>query len=342
MVRRHFRAEEVSQIIILLREGYSQREVAQKLNTNKSVVQRAAARHRVTGSFKRRRGQGAKRKTTAREDRFIELQALRKRFVTSRELKNDLRLATGKEISTKTVRRRLKEVNLIARQPATGPILTALHKRNRLNFCLNHQEWVERHWSSVLFTDESRFHISNNDRRIRVLRRPGERYADCNIRQVDKFGGGSLMVWGGISFNGRTELVIVRNGSLTAVRYRDEIIVPHVQPFAENFGPGFIFMHDNARPHTANVVTSALRDANIECMDWAANSPDLNPIEHIWDQLGKRVRNALVPPVNLEQLSELLIQEWNQIPQDSIQNLIRSMPRRMEACIAARGGHTRY
>jgi transposase len=163
MPRGHLRVEEVSQIIILLREGYSQREVAQILNTNKSVVQRAAARHRTTGSLKRKRGQGAKRKTTAREDHYIELQALRKRFVTSRELKNYLRLATGKEISTKTVRRRLKEVNLIARKPATGPILTALHKINRLSFCLNHQEWNERQWDSVLFTDESRFHISNNE-----------------------------------------------------------------------------------------------------------------------------------------------------------------------------------
>jgi uncharacterized protein YerC len=93
---------------------------------------------------------------------YIELQALRKRFVTSRELKNDLRwlrLDTRKEISTKTVRRMLKEVNLIARKPATGPILTALHKINRLSFCLNHQEWNERQWDSVLFTDESRFHI---------------------------------------------------------------------------------------------------------------------------------------------------------------------------------------
>jgi hypothetical protein len=58
-------------------------------------------------------------------------------------------------MSTKTARRRLKEVNLIAKQPATGPILTALHKITRLFFCLNHQEWNETQWDSVLFTDES-------------------------------------------------------------------------------------------------------------------------------------------------------------------------------------------
>jgi transposase len=339
MPRRHLRVEEVSQTIILLREGYSQREVAQIL---KSVVQRAAARHRTTGSLKRKRGQGANRKTTAREDHYIELQALRKRFVTSRELKNDLRLATGKEISTKTVRRRLKEVNLIARKPATGPILTALHKINRLCFCLNHREWNERQWDSVLFTDEFRFHIFNNDRHVLVLRRPGERYAQCNIRGVDKFGGGPLMVWGGISFNGRTQLVIVRNGLMTAARYRDDIIVPHVLPYAENFGPNFIFMHDNARPHIAHTVTTALRDANIDCLEWPAKSPDLNPIEHLWDHLNRRVRSAHAPPINLEKLSNLLIQEWHQIPQQSIQNLISSMPRRMQECITARGGNTSY
>lgn len=342
MPRRHCRPEEVSQIIILLREGYSQREVAEILNTNKSVVQRAAARFRNTGSFKRRPGQGAKRKTTRREDRFIELQSLRKRFVTSRELKNDLRLATGTEISTKTVRRRLKEVNVSARKPATGPILTATHKRNRLNFCRNHQGWDEEQWKSVLFSDESRFLLNKNDRRVLVMRRPGERFAPCTIREVDKFGGGSVMVWGGIQFNGRTELVLVRNGSLTAIRYRDEIIVPHVQPFAENFGNGFIFMQDNAKPHTANIVTAVFREANIQCLEWPARSPDLNPIEHLWDQLGKKIKHALRPPVTLDELSNMLVQEWEQIPQEKIQNLISSMPRRLAACIAARGGHTHY
>jgi hypothetical protein len=96
--------------------------------------------------------------------------------------------------------------------------------------------------------------FSNNDRRVLVLRRPGERYAQCNIRGVDKFGGGSLMVWGGISFNGRTQLVIVRNGSMTAARYREDIIVPHVLPYAENFGPNFLFLCTITQDHTLLIL----------------------------------------------------------------------------------------
>jgi hypothetical protein len=177
-------------------------------------------------------------------------------------------LATGKEVSTKTVRRRLKEVNLIARKLATGPILTALHKRNRLSFCLNHQEWNEGEWDSLysLMSPDFIFPItiavfSFCEDLVRGTR-------NATFVGIDKFGGGSLIVWGGISFNGYTQLVIVRNGSMTGAGYRDDIIVLHVQPYVEHFDPNFIFMHNNIRPHIAHhIVTTALRDPNIDCLD---------------------------------------------------------------------------
>jgi hypothetical protein len=76
-----------------------------------------------------------------------------------------------------------------------------------------------------LFTDKSRFCLSTNDRRRRVWRRPGERFVQCAIQEVERFGGGSVMVWGGITFEDRTNLVVLNRGSMTAVTYRDDIIV---------------------------------------------------------------------------------------------------------------------
>ena len=85
-----------------------------------------------------------------------------------------------------------------------------------------------------------------------------------------------------------------------------------------------------------------LNDNHIRTLPWPALSPDLNPIEHLWDELGRRVRNGLNPPETLDELRRALIQEWNNIPQTCIRNLIGSMRRRCQAVTNARGGHTRY
>ena len=80
----------------------------------------------------------------------------------------------------------------------------------------------------------------------------------------------------------------------------------------------------------------------IEVMYWPACSPDLSPIEHVWDLLGRRVRSRNRAPETVHELSQALIDEWNALPQQLIRRYIRSMPRRCEACIQARGGHTSY
>ena len=91
------------------------------------------------------------------------------------------------------------------------------------------------------------------------------------------FGGGSIMVWGGITGNARTPLVVI-NGNLTGARYRDEILQAHVVPFVRQHA--VTLQHDNARPHVARVVTDFLTQQNVNVLPWPAVSPDLSPIEH--------------------------------------------------------------
>ena len=148
------------------------------------------------------------------------------------------------------------------------------------------------------------------------------------------------MVWGGISLEGRTELVFVGGCSLTSARYVEEILLEHVLPYAEFVGENFMLMHDNARPHTARVVSDFLQTADIETMAWPACSPDLNPIEHVWDALGRRVRARNLN--TLQDLRRALTEEWEGLPQATITNLLNGMGARMEAVIQARGGNQRY
>ena len=80
----------------------------------------------------------------------------------------------------------------------------------------------------------------------------------------------------------------------------------------------------------------------IEILEWPANSPDLNVIEHLWDELIRRVQKRPRQPQTLRELREALLEEWNHIPQDVIRKLVESMRDRCEAVIAANGGVTRY
>ena len=100
-------------------------------------------------------------------------------------------------------------------------------------------------------------------------------------------------------------------------------------------------MHDNARPHVARICRQFLYRNNVNVLPWPAVSPDMNPIEHIWDYLGRKVP-ARGNAHNLRDLENALIQEWNNIPNVVIRRYVRSMRGRLAACINSRGGHTRY
>ena len=325
----------------MLEVGLSQRQVTQALNVNQSFVSRMWNRYQTTGNVSRRHSGGRSRITTLREDRFLIMQASRHPFWTATQLQNDLQHVNGTRISTETVRRRFHEAGLRSRVAAICIPLTQQHRQAKLTWAQQHATWTIADWTPVLFTDESRFCLDMTDRRQRVWRRRNQRFLNAHIAQHDRYGGGSLMVWAGISVQGKTDLHVLQNGTLTAVRYRDEILDPIVRPYAGAIGPQFILMDDNARPHRAHLVDRCLDNESIERMEWPSRSPDLNPIEHVWDMIGRAVYARVNPPRTLAELGQALQEEYDRIPQ-KIWNLICSMRRRCRAVIDARGCHTRY
>lgn len=333
---------EVAKVVTLSNVGWRQSHIARFVGITQSAVSKILNRHRQTGNFKKRPGQGRRRCTTHRDDRFLILQSLRDRTLTSTHLKNQLLNAKQVNVSSKTVRRRLKEANLKARRPVKVPRLTQNARVRRLQFARAHGDWTVDQWKNVMFTDETRIVLWKPDGRNHVYRRIGERYSNCALTPNVSFGGGGIMFWAGISWEGRTELVEVR-GRMTADNYVENILSEHVVPYVDFIGyDRFILMHDNARPHAAAIVNRYLNEVGIQSLDWPPYSPDLNPIEHLWDQLKIRIRARNPVPMTLNQLRFAAHQEWNAIPQECIQNLISSMPRRMEAVVRARGGNTRY
>jgi len=103
-----------------------------------------------------------------------------------------------------------------------------------------------------------------------------------------------------------------------------------------------IFQQDKNPKHTCKKVREWLDDQEFRTMVGPAQSPDLNPLEHLWGHLKRRLLEHEYPPKEMEELWRRIEEEWNKILAEVCQKLIESMPRRIEAVIKAKGGYTKY
>ena len=335
---------ERARVIGLLEAGRSRRDVANQFHVSVATLSRLVRRYRETGDVKDRVRSGRPRITTAVEDRRIRLLSLRSRDKPATVIRDEIRVDRANPrqgLSVQTVRNQLHNNGLRSRKTAMKPLLNDGHKQARLTWARQHVRWTRQQWSHVLFTDESRFCLDHHDGRVRVWRRRGERFADSCVRSSRQGRGGSVMIWAGISEQGKTDLVFVE-GNMNAQRYIDQVLQPVILPYAHNHGQNFM-MNDNARPHRARIVDNFLQGHHITRMHpWPACSPDMNPIEHCWDQLGRAIARRRVPGDTLNDLRHYIREEWQNIPLVRVRGLVGSMRRRCQECIGRRGSNTRY
>uniref|UniRef100_A0A673ZCS1 Tc1-like transposase DDE domain-containing protein n=1 Tax=Salmo trutta TaxID=8032 RepID=A0A673ZCS1_SALTR len=291
----------------MLQGGMRTANVAKAINCNVLTVRRLRQRYWETGRTADHPRSGRPRVTTPAQDRYIRTSHLRDRYRMATTTARVTPGAHNPSISAQTVYNRLREAGLRVCRPVVRQVLTRHHWQQRCLWAHTHRRWTRQDWQKVLFTDESRFCLTRGDGWICVYRRRNERYAKACTLERDRCGG-SIMVWGGVSQHHRTELVVIA-GNLNAVRYMEDIHLPHVVPFLQAH-PDMTLQHDNATSHTARSVHDFLQDRNVSVLPQPAKGPDLNPIEHVWDLLDRRVRARVLPPRNVRELAGALVEEW--------------------------------
>jgi len=169
----------------------------------------------------------------------------------------------------------------------------------------------------------------------------GERQEGLSDRLVEgtvKFGGGSVMVWGCMFCNGPRYACKIdgRMDGEFYVRIMEEGLKSSMDYYGET-PQDVVFQQDNDSKHTCKKAKTWFEDSDLEVMEWPAQSLDLNPIEHLWSHLKKKLGEYENPPVRITELWERVEKEWNNIPSYVCRNLIESMPIRVAAVL---GGYT--
>ncbi|UYV76639.1 hypothetical protein LAZ67_14001548, partial [Cordylochernes scorpioides] len=322
-------------VIGLKRAGWSIRQIAADKHLGASTVHRLWRRWLEQGNVAIYRNVGATRVTSARVDRRILRQAVAAPQAICTAILQHVQDTLDHSISTRTISRRLVANGLYSCRPLRRLPLTPPNRRQRLELCRARSTWMTE-WHRVVFSDESRFCLSSDSRRVRVWRRRGERSNPAAIVERPTVRQRGIMVWGAIAYDSRSPLLRIQ-GTMTAQRYIDDVLRPVTLPYLQGV-PNALYQQDNARTHAARISQQALQD--VQMLPWPPYSPDLSPIEHVWDIIGRRL-HALPQPRSEDELWQMVEREWRAIPQDAIRTLIDSLPRRVAACIAVRGHRKR-
>ena len=205
------RQNQREQVIGRLQAGERPRVIANAMNCSVRTIERLRERYNATNSTPNRPRSGRPRITTASQNRHLHRQHFQKRFRTASESARQAIGTNPRHISAETVRRRMRTFNPSCRRPARGPILTYRHRRERLQWTQQRENWHHQQWRTVVYSDESRYCLSVADGRVRVWRKRDERYRDDCIVERDAWGGQSIIVWGGIALNHKLGPVIFQN-----------------------------------------------------------------------------------------------------------------------------------
>lgn len=324
----------------LLDLGMPVPEICAKLGLGRSTAYKMVKNLIIRGTAVRKQGSGPRFSLDSSEVDEIEENSRANNRKSCSKLAAELQEDKQKAVSQWTISRALRSKGLFSRSPAKRPSLSPKNIQDRCNSVNQWIYWPKKKFQNIIFSDECRFKLSGSDGAQKVRRSVGSRYEESNLNFTKKFGAGSIMVWGCMSYGGLGNLVIVEE-TMNSVGYV-RLLAENLHESADKMGLGddFVFQQDNAPCHKARHTLNFFERNNIDVLEWPAQSPDLSPIEHVWALIKKRLGRYSYK--TKRELVSRIMELWSQITREEVRNLIDSVPRRVEACFLAKGRNTRY
>ncbi len=300
-------------------QGYKKNSAA--LKVPKSTVASIILKWKTFGTTRTLPRAGRPAKLSYRGRRALVREVKKNPKITVAELQRCIR-EMGESCRKSTITAALHQSGLYGKVARRKPLLSARHMKARMEFAKKHLKdslvWSKRY----------------------VWRKPGTAHHLFNTVPTVKRGGGSIMLWGCFSAAGTGRLIAIE-GKMNVAKYRD-ILDENLLQSAQDLrlGRRFTFQQDNDPKHTAKITKEWLHNNSVTVLEWPSQSPDLNPIEHLWRDLKMAVHQRL--PSNLTELERICKEEWQRIPKSRCEKLVASFPKRLMAVLNQKGASTKY
>lgn len=337
--------EEVSlcdrvKIVTLSNEGKSLRDIGKIVKKPFSTVRYIIKKFKNSKCFENLPRSGRPKILNNREERVILKEVQNNPKISAQTLACDIAKTSGKTVCAETVRKVIRSAGYNGRVPRKKPFLSERNILKRSDYAKKYVNKPIDFWKNVIFSDESKFNLFSSDGRRTVWRKPNSALEIKNIIPTIKHGGGSVLVWGCMSYSGVGNLHFIED-IMDAKMYL-KILQNNLVDSAKkmNIENNFIFQQDNDPKHSARIVREWLLYNVRHTLPHPPQSPDLNPIENLWHILDLNIRKYHIK--NKNDLKKHLKEEWEKISPEVTSKLALSMPKRLQEVINVKGLHTKY